>query len=159
MLSATIRGVVAGAAATSALNAVTYMDMVVRGRPPSRLPEDAVEQLSSVTHTEIPGVGEARRNRIGAIGSLSGIATGVLIGAIVSPILESKPVQRLPASMAALIAGGAAMGAANGPMARLGVSSPGSWSVSDWLSDAVPHLAYGATLVAASRLISHRLLF
>jgi hypothetical protein len=30
-------------------------------------------------------------------------------------------------------------------MAAMGVSDPRKWSVSDWLSDLVPHLAYGLT--------------
>jgi hypothetical protein len=30
-------------------------------------------------------------------------------------------------------------------MSRLGVSDPRSWHAAAWLSDAIPHLAFGAT--------------
>jgi hypothetical protein len=36
-------GAAAGAAGTTALNTVTYLDMAVRGRPTSSTPEDIVE--------------------------------------------------------------------------------------------------------------------
>lgn len=41
---------------------------------------------------------------------------------------------------------GLAAGAA--AMAALGVSDPRSWSATAWLSDAVPHLAYGLVTAA-----------
>jgi hypothetical protein len=33
-------------------------------------------------------------------------------------------------------------------MARYGITSPTAWSVEDWASDLVPHLAYGVVLWA-----------
>ena len=36
--------------------------------------------------------------------------------------------------------------AANGPMTVLGVTDPRTWSATDWISDLVPHLAYGAVV-------------
>ena len=47
-------GAAAGAAGTTALNAVTYLDMTVRGRPSSSTPEDTVEKLSAVVHVGFP---------------------------------------------------------------------------------------------------------
>ena len=35
---------------------------------------------------------------------------------------------------------------ANGPMTVLGVTDPRTWSRTDWVSDVVPHLAYGAVV-------------
>jgi len=57
-------GAAAGAAGTTALNAVTYLDMAVRGRPSSSTPEDTVEKLSAVVHVRVPGDGDVRQNRI-----------------------------------------------------------------------------------------------
>ncbi|MCP9968874.1 hypothetical protein LUX57_29935 [Actinomadura madurae] len=42
------RGLAAGAAGTTALNLVTYLDMAVRGRPASSTPEQSVERLADV---------------------------------------------------------------------------------------------------------------
>jgi hypothetical protein len=42
MLKHILRGVAAGAAGTTALNAVTYLDMVLRGRGASSTPEESV---------------------------------------------------------------------------------------------------------------------
>lgn len=33
-------------------------------------------------------------------------------------------------------------------MAALGVSDPRTWTLSDWVSGAIPHLAYGLTAAA-----------
>ena len=42
-------GAMAGAAGTSALNATTYLDMAMRGRPPSEVPKKMVKELSNRT--------------------------------------------------------------------------------------------------------------
>jgi len=34
----------------------------------------------------------------------------------------------------------------NVPMTLLGITDPRTWSRADWLSDLVPHLAYGAVV-------------
>jgi hypothetical protein len=36
--------------------------------------------------------------------------------------------------------------AANGPMTALGITDPRTWSTTDWVSDLVPHLVYGAVV-------------
>jgi hypothetical protein len=46
------------------------------------------------------------------------------------------------------------MAATDGSMAGLGVSDPRTWSAGAWLSDAVPHLAYGAVTSATLRALS-----
>ena len=38
-------------------------------------------------------------------------------------------------------------GATDASSAALGTTGPRSWSASDWLSDMLPHLAYGAGVV------------
>ncbi len=47
-------GAAAGAAGTTALNVVTYLDMAVRGRPASSTPEMTVEKLSEKSHVRSP---------------------------------------------------------------------------------------------------------
>ncbi|PWI45743.1 hypothetical protein [Streptomyces sp. ICBB 8177] len=48
-------GAAAGAAGTTTLNAVTYLDMALRGRPSSDTPQLAVERLTDAAHTSVPG--------------------------------------------------------------------------------------------------------
>ncbi len=74
-------GAAAGAAGTTALNAVTYLDMVARGRPTSSTPEDTVEKLSDKAHVPVPGEGDARQNRVAGLGPLTGLVAGVGVGA------------------------------------------------------------------------------
>jgi hypothetical protein len=38
--------------------------------------------------------------------------------------------------------------AADGPLVKLGLTDPRTWSPADWLSDVIPHLAYGAITYA-----------
>jgi hypothetical protein len=42
-----LMGMVAGAVGTTMLNVVTYLDLAMRGRPPSELPEKVVDELSN----------------------------------------------------------------------------------------------------------------
>jgi hypothetical protein len=74
-------GAAAGAAGTTALNAVTYLDMVARGRPTSSTPEDTGEKLSDKAHVPVPGEGDARKNRVAGLGPLTGPVAGVGVGA------------------------------------------------------------------------------
>jgi hypothetical protein len=55
---------------------------------------------------------------------------------------------RMPGPVAVVAAGAAAMAASDGSMAVLGVTDPREWDAASWLSDALPHLAYGAVTVA-----------
>src|SRR3712207_9559990 len=71
-----LRGAAAGAAGSTALNAVTYLDMAVRGRGTSSTPEDTVEKLAATVHVAIPGEGENRQNRVEGLGPLMGVAAG-----------------------------------------------------------------------------------
>jgi hypothetical protein len=141
MIRQTLRGAAAGAAGTTVLNAVTYLDMAWRGRPASTTPQQSIERLSEQLGVDVPGDGEQRDNRTAALGSLLGLLTGVGVGAVYGALrgLGVRP-GRWPG---ALLASGAALVAANAPMTLLGVTDPRSWSLGDWVSDVVPHLAYG----------------
>ncbi len=141
MLRKLLTGAAAGAAGTTALNAVTYLDMAARGRGTSSTPEDTVEEMADRLPADVPGHGEERDNRVAGLGPLMGLATGVVVGAAYGAVtaLTGRPAPLLGAGLV----GAAAMAGANVPMAALGVSDPRTWDASSWLSDAVPHLAYG----------------
>jgi hypothetical protein len=144
-------GAAAGAAGTTALNAVTYLDMVWRGRPASSTPEESVERLDARSPVHIPGDGEAREHRVAGLGPLLGVAAGVGTGVVLG--LARAAGWRPPAPIAIAAATAVALVAGNGPMTVLGVTDPRRWSASDWMSDLVPHFAYGlvtGSILAAS---------
>ena len=150
MMRETLLGAAAGAAGTAALNAATYADMTWRARPASQTPEQTVEKLAEAADVQVPGQGDARSKRLSALGALSGIVTGVGVGALYggARALGLRP----PIWLGAVLTAAGALAGSNGPMAILGVTDPRSWSTTDWLSDVVPHLAYGvvtATTYAA----------
>lgn len=140
-------GAAAGAAGTTALNAVTYLDMAVRGRGPSEVPQSAVERIADRTDTRIPGDDTVRGNRVSALGPLMGLATGVGVGVAygVARSLGWRPA--LPVAAAATAA--AAMAGSDVPLTALGLTDPRSWRPGDWLADVVPHLAYGVVTAAS----------
>jgi hypothetical protein len=139
-----LRGAAAGAAGSTALNAVTYLDMVVRGRGTSSTPEDTVEKLAATAHLPIPGEGDTRQNRVQGLGPLLGLAAGIGVGVLgglarASGYRSAKPVGTALTTLVVLVAG-------NGPMTALGITDPRTWSTTDWISDLVPHLAYGVVV-------------
>lgn len=141
-----LSGLAAGAAGTTALNAVTYLDMTVRGRPTSSTPEDTADRLAGRIGIDIPGDKDTRNNRLAGLGPLTGLLAGLGVGAALG--LARSLGFRPNVLLAGVIAGGSAMAGTDAPMAVLGVTDPRTWAAKDWLSDAIPHLAYG--LVAAA---------
>src|SRR3954467_2109450 len=75
-----LRGAAAGAAGSTALNAVTYLDMTIRGRGTSSTPEQTVEKLAEKAHVTIPGEGATRENRVQGLGPLTGLVAGIGVG-------------------------------------------------------------------------------
>ena len=142
LVSGMVRGAAAGAAGTTALNAVTYLDMVVRGRPASSTPEDTVQTLARRTHLPIPGEGADRQNRVAGLAPLTGQVAGIGTGALLGLARSAGWRPGLVLSTAAATLG--ALVAGNGPMTALGVTDPRTWSARDWAADMVPHLAFGA---------------
>src|SRR4051812_37429218 len=139
-----LRGAAAGAAGTTALNAVTYLDMVVRGRGSSSTPERTVGKLAGKAHVDIPGDEETRQNRVQGLGPLTGLVAGVGVGVLTGLVRATgfrsgKPVGTALTTVVVMVA-------ANGPMTVLGITDPRSWSATDWLSDVVPHVVYGIVL-------------
>jgi hypothetical protein len=136
-----LRGAAAGAAGTTALNVVTYLDMTLRGRAASATPERTVQQLADRAHVQVPGEGDQRENRLQALGALTGLASGVGIGVLVA-LVRAAGFRSSPPVGTALTTAGVLL-ATNGPMTALGITDPRTWSRTDWVSDLVPHLAYG----------------
>lgn len=147
MISSVLRGAAAGAAGTTALNAATYLDMAVRGRPTSSTPEQVVERLTGAVGVRVPGDEQHHDARVSGLGALSGIGVGVGVGAAYGALRGAGWSPSLPAAGAALTLG--ALLGSNGPMTVLGITDPRTWSRADWLSDMLPHLAYGAVAAAA----------
>ena len=146
LATALARGAAAGASGTTALNAVTYLDMAVRGRPASSTPEDTVEKIAGKAGLEIPGDQDTRSNRVAGLAPLTGLGVGVGLGAAfgVARLLGWRPA---PVTGAVLVTLSALVGA-NGPMTVLGTTDPRTWTLTDWVADVVPHLAYGAVTAA-----------
>ncbi len=139
-LGCALRGAGAGAAGTTALHAATALDMALRGRPASRTPEDSMERLAGRLGVDIPG-GDRRADRVSGLATLLGVAAGVTVGAAYGVVrgLGWRP----SSAVGALAVTGGALIVGNGPMMLLGVTDPRAWSRTDWLSDLVPHLAFG----------------
>jgi hypothetical protein len=139
-------GAAAGAAGTLALDATTYADMALRGRPSSSTPERTVEKIAASRGIEIPGEGDQRQNRLTGLGALSGMMTGVSVG-VGYGLLDVLHLR--PRGLAgALLAGGGAMALANATMVRYDVTRPSQWGQEGWLSDIVPHVLYGVVLAS-----------
>ncbi|WP_331772485.1 hypothetical protein OG948_54220 (plasmid) [Embleya sp. NBC_00888] len=147
MFSGILRGAAAGAAGTTALDAVTYADMAGRARPASETPQRTIDTIARRIGHPVEGDSDTRVNRLTGLGALSGIVTGVGVGAAFG-LLRGIGL-RPPIWAGSLLVGAVAMIAANGPMAGLRVSDPRAWSRTDWVADIVPHVAYGFTTYAA----------
>jgi hypothetical protein len=147
MVKGMIRGALAGAAGATALDVVTYADMAWRGRAASSTPEQVVEEIAKRGGVEIPGDDQERRNRLQGLGAMSGAVTGILVGAAAGQVRFL--VLRLGPVVGPALLGAAAMLATDLSMAALGVSDPRTWDAKSWLSDAAPHLAFGAVTYGA----------
>jgi hypothetical protein len=143
MLREVLLGTAAGAAGTSALNVITYGDMVARGRPASEVPSEVAGELAQDVNLNLAPGGDSQKagNRKSGLGALLGYATGIGLGALYGLV---RP--RLPQSahwFAGVGIGVAAMVVGDGPAILLKKTNPTSWGVAGWLADIIPHLAYG----------------
>ncbi|MFC4115592.1 hypothetical protein [Nonomuraea zeae] len=145
-----VKGLIAGAAGTSALNIASYLDMLIRARGASSIPEQAAGRLADLADVDL-GQGEQAGHRKEALGALLGYGTGAGAG-VCYALLSSGRRLPWPAGVLALTA--LAMTGSNAPLALLGTTDPRQWSAADWISDAVPHLAYGVAAYAADRMLS-----
>lgn len=141
-----LTGLLAGAAGTVALNAATYSDMALRGRPSSSVPAQVAGTLAGKAGIDLSGEDETTQNRKSGLGALSGYAVGLGVGAaygLVRPLLGDVSVPR-----AGVVLGLAAMAGSDVPATALGVTDPTTWGIGGWASDVVPHLAYGLLTAA-----------
>jgi hypothetical protein len=142
------RGLIAGAAGTLALEAVSYLDMALLGRPPSMAPQQSVRRIEEAIGVDL-GKDGAAYNRRAAIGALLGYATGLAVAvAYAAAVRRPRPRPEASAQLAS-----AAMLAANLPMTAWGITDPRRWTPADWLADIAPHLAYGAVAAAVDDLL------
>ena len=147
VLAGAAAGALAGAAGSTALNAVTYLDQAVRARPASDTPGQTVNALSDASGVEVPGGPEQRANRLEGLGPLSGLAVGLGVGAVAGAVYGL--LRRLPQPVVATGIGLGAMAISDATMVALKVSDPKSWTPATVASDAGPHLAYGAVTTVA----------
>lgn len=138
-------GVAAGAVGTAALNATTYLDMAIRGRPPSPLPEQDVAVLAERAGISLGRDEDTAANRRAGIAALMGFAAGSAMGAAYGLVRPLARGVAQPVAVAAVAFG--AMAATNSGSVRLGTTDPRTWSAQDWAADVIPHLAYGAGVV------------
>ena len=153
-MHAAVIGAVAGAAGTAVLDATTYADMAVRGRPPSHMPEETVRRLLRRSGARRLGASPEQadpstQHRQTGLAALAGYGVG--IGFALAYGTVNARLVRIPWPVGALVLGLGAMATTDG--IALGVGAlPRSGSIASWLSDLVPHLVYGvvtATVVAA----------
>lgn len=146
-------GMLAGLAGGSALNTVTYLDMLVRARPASQTPERSAGRLAHLARVDLGSERQAANRRSGLgplLGQLTAVATTVAFTLLVRR-------RRPPVPVATALLGAGAMVASDGPLVALAVTDPRRWSRADWLADAIPHLAYGlAAAVTLDRMRAHR---
>lgn len=139
-----IAGLAAGAIGTLILNVVTYADMLVRGRSSSGVPAQLAGVIGEMAHIEqiAKDVEEPQaQNRRTATGALMGYATGLGIGLAYGSLRAAG--RPAPVPLSGLALGGAAMAASDVPATVAGVTNPKQWGMSGWMSDIVPHVAYG----------------
>ncbi|MGC9670449.1 hypothetical protein ACNTMW_28380 [Planosporangium sp. 12N6] len=142
-MRALYRGLIAGAVGTMALDITSYLDMALRGRPSSTTPERTVRRMATSTGVDL-GDGARADNRAAGIGALLGYATGLTVTvAYTGAVREPLPLPRAAAVLTV-----AAMLASNAPMTILRITDPRTWSATDWVSDVVPHAAYGVVAAA-----------
>ena len=139
-------GLIAGTAGTAALNIVTYLDMLVRGRPASSMPATLVKHVAQAAGVDaLASDDETTQHRREAVGSLLGYANGLGVGVVYGCI---RPLVRgwIPLPLAAIVVGAAAMALSDIPAARAKATDPSSWAPADWLADALPHLTFGVVV-------------
>jgi hypothetical protein len=137
-------GLISGAAGTLALEAATYVDMMLRGRPASELPSAAAEKIADQVPIDL-GSGDEAENRKSALGALLGYGTGLAVGLGLGLFAGRR---RIPTLRGGIAVGLVAMAAADLPMVKLKLTDPSTWKRSDWIADIVSHVMYGVIATA-----------
>jgi len=142
-----------------ALNAVTYADMAINGRPASSVPADVAGALAEKVGLDLSAEGEdpdgeTAQNRQSGLGALMGYVTGLGVGTaygLIRPHLGgvSKPVAGVALALAA-------MAGSDVPATVLGATDPTTWPLSSWATDFGFHLAYGIVTAIAYEALTAR---
>ena len=156
-------GVVAGAAGTLALDAATYVDMTIRGRSSSNVPVQVAGTLVKSVGIDLGANSDpspdarqqTEQSRQSGLGALMGYGIGVGLGVAYGLARPQMWGAKLLLAGAAL--GLAAMVASDVPATALKKTNPLTWGASGWLSDGVPHLAYGLATVLTFEALNRRL--
>lgn len=145
-----VAGAISGAAGTVALNASTYIDMAVRARPASSMPEEAVQRVADAVGVDLAGSSarpdETRAKRAAGLGPLLGFAVGIGMGMLYGAIRPRLRRVGLPAASATLGLG--AMAASDLPAIATGLTDPREWGTAGLVADLAPHLVYGLVTAA-----------
>ena len=157
MLKSALRGLVAGAVGTIALDLATYLDMAIRGRSSSNAPSNMVKIIAEKIHLPLSSQGassedQTAQNRESGLGALLGYVNGLGTG-VMYAIVRSQ-FDEIPVPLAAALVGLTAMAGSDIPLVSLGASDPRTWGIAGWLADAVPHLVYGIVAVATYEAMS-----
>lgn len=152
MLRRILMGTAAGAVGTVALNVTTYADMAVRGRPASQMPSEMAGLLAEKAGISLSSGGEGSddskaENRKGGLGALSGFVVGLGVGTAYGVVRSQA--RDVPMPIAALGLGLTAMAGSDVPLTVLGLTNPVKWGAAGWLSDLIPHMAYGLVTAAS----------
>ncbi len=142
-----VDGAIAGAVGSAALNIVGYLDMAVRARPASSTPDRIAGRIADVAHVDL-GPEPQGANRRSGLGPVLGYGLGIAAGALFGLLAARR---RIPVPLAVGLLGGGVMAGSDGSMTALGVTDPRTWRRADWVSDIVPHLAYGMAAAATWR--------
>lgn len=141
-----LRGAIAGAAGTIALDVTTYADMAMRGRASSNTPAEVIRKLAEKSGASDLATPDAEssdetKNRRSALGALSGYLVGIGVGALYGAMRART--KKMPALLAGSLAGAAAMAASDVPATRLKATNPKEWGAAGWAADIIPHAIYG----------------
>lgn len=141
------RGLVAGAAGTTALDVTTYLDMVLRGRPPSTVPSDTARRLAERAGIDaLDGDDQQTQHRRAGVGAVLGYADGLLAGAAYG---ASRSIVRAPIAVGGVALAALTLFVGEGTAVRVGATDWSRWSTAEWLADLVPRLVYGMVTAAA----------
>ena len=148
-----LAAVAAGAVGTIALDAMSYLDMLVRGRPASTVPAKVATRITDAVGI---GLGEESRkdSRGNAIGGLLGNLTGVSVALCYG--LTRRFTARPPTLPTGLAVGAVAMVTSDVPATLTGATRPSQWGWVGWLADIAPHAVYGLVTVAVHDALSGR---
>ena len=124
-----LSGAAAGAAGTSALNVLGYLDIAVRGRAASATPERTVEALARLFGLTVPGSGDVLANRLAGIGALTGYGAGIIYADYTHSLLGMIALSATLGALAGLLWG-----------RRPGIVI-GLVAASHWLLDLIVHRA------------------